>query len=171
MLPALDALMAGDVSAGGRLIGARIPCDLLADPDVLTLGRDRLKADPAYVLWSPRAIILAEAATMIGHIGFHTSPDPEHLRAFATGAVEVGYTVFEPWRRQGFAREALGALMAWASAEHGVLNFIASVSPDNVASLAVVRGFQFQEVGAHLDEADGPETIFLRQVKPHPLAR
>ena len=166
LLPAVDAALSGDVAEASRRLAAAIPDDLFRDPQVLKLARSRLAADGAYGPWSPRAMILRDGTTMIGHIGFHTAPDPEYLRPFARGAVEVGYTVFEGWRRRGYAREALGAIMAWATREHGVRNFVASVSPDNVASLAVIRGFRFAKVGAHIDEEDGPEDIFLRRLAP-----
>lgn len=92
--------------------------------------------------------------------------DPEYLHPFSRGAVEVGYTVFEAYRRQGYAREALAAIMAWATTERGIRNFIASVSPDNRASLGLILGLQFAKVGSHIDELDGPEDIFLRRLEP-----
>jgi [ribosomal protein S5]-alanine N-acetyltransferase len=164
LLPAVDAALSGDVPEASRRLKAAIPDDLVQDPQVLKLARSRLAADSGYGPWAPRAMILRDANRMIGHIGFHTAPDPEYLHPFARAAVEVGYTVFEDWRRRGYAREALAAIMAWATREHGVSNFIASVSPDNLASLAVIRGFQFAKVGAHIDEEDGPEDIFLRRL-------
>jgi RimJ/RimL family protein N-acetyltransferase len=166
LLPAVGAALSGDLEEASRQLGASIPADLLEDPQVLKLARSRLEADSAYPPWSPRAVILADRNAMIGHIGFHTAPDPEYLHPFARGAVEVGYTVFEAYRRQGYAREALEAIMAWASREHGIRNFIASVSPDNLASLAVLRPLFFAKVGAHVDDEDGPEDIFLRSLEP-----
>jgi RimJ/RimL family protein N-acetyltransferase len=157
--------LSGDVPEASRRLGAHIPDDLLRHP-ILTLARDRLAADSGYVAWSPRAMILAEANTVIGHIGFHTSPDPEYLHPFCRDAVEVGYTVFEAYRRQGYAREALAAIMGWATTEFGIRNFVASVSPENLASLGLIRGFQFTKVGSHIDEIDGPEDIFLRRFVP-----
>lgn len=162
LLPAVDVALAGDVEEASRRLAAHIPGDLLRDPQILTLARERLLADSGYEPWSPRAVILADRNTMIGHIGFHTAPDPEYLHSFCRGAVEVGYTVFEAYRRQGYARKALAAIMAWATSERGIRNFIASVSPDNLASLGLIQGFQFAKVGSHIDELDGPEDIFLR---------
>ncbi len=166
LLPVVDAALSGDVQEASRRLAAQIPDDLLRDPQVLTLARDRLLADSAYGPWSPRAAILADGNTMIGHIGFHTCPDPEYLRPFSRGAVEVGYTVFEAYRRRGYAREALVAIMEWATTECGIRNFIASASPDNLASLVVLHGLQFAKVGSHIDEHDGPEDIFLRRIEP-----
>jgi RimJ/RimL family protein N-acetyltransferase len=95
---------------------------------------------------------------MIGHAGFHGPPgvngrkDPE--------ALEVGYTVFPPFRRQGYATEAVTALMDWAQGEKGIRRFIASVSPDNEPSLAMVRKLGFVQTGEQWDEEDGLELVF-----------
>ena len=56
-------------------------------------------------------MILRETHELIGHIGFHTGPNPDYLQDMAPGGIEFGYTVLEPFRRQGFAREAAEALM------------------------------------------------------------
>ena len=47
----------------------------------------------------------------------------------------------------------------WALA-NGVDRFRASVSPDNVASLAIIRGFGFTQVGVQMDDIDGEELVF-----------
>jgi ribosomal-protein-alanine N-acetyltransferase len=167
--PAVDAALSGDVREASRRLGADVPDDLLGE-DVLTLAQNGVLADSAYAPWAPRAVILRETNAMVGHIGFHTRPDPEYLRRFARDAVEVGYTIFAAHRRHGYAREALAALMAWASTEHGIRNFVASISPDNLASLGVVRGFEFVKVEAHIDEREGTEDIFLRHAAPTPSA-
>ncbi len=96
---------------------------------------------------------------MVGYIGFHTSPAPEYLKEISPAGVEFGYTVFPLFRRQGIALEASRGLMGWAS-EHGVSAFVVSVSPQNVASLALTSKMGFRKVGSHVDEEDGPEDIF-----------
>lgn len=114
--------------------------------------------DQGEAQWLVRAIVLREEGRpMVGHIGFHGSPgrnarkDPK--------ALEVGYTVFAPYRRRGYATEAVRALLSWATAE-GVDRFLASVGPDNIPSLALVRRLGFREVGRHWDDEDGEELEF-----------
>ena len=111
-----------------------------------------------------RALILPEAQAMVGHIRFHSRPDPDDLRPLAREAVEFGYNVFQPYRRRGYATEAAGAAMDWARAFFGVRRFVVSVSPDNTASLGVAARLGFSKVGQHIDEIDGVEDIYLRDV-------
>jgi RimJ/RimL family protein N-acetyltransferase len=103
---------------------------------------------------------------MLGHIGFHTRPGEKYLEELAPGGVELGYTVFERERRQGYAREAAEGLMEWAHRLHGVTRFIVSISPANLASLELARRLGFRRIGSHVDEEDGPEDIFERRLGP-----
>ena len=95
---------------------------------------------------------------MIGHAGFHGAPGTNGPGK--PDALEFGYTVFEEFRGRGYATEAARALMAWAQHEHAIRHFIASVSPGNTASLAIVRKLGFVETGTLWDEEDGEELIF-----------
>jgi [ribosomal protein S5]-alanine N-acetyltransferase len=93
---------------------------------------------------------------MIGYVGFHAMPD-------FRGRLEVGYTVFPEFRRQGFALEAVKGLFEWARLEAGVKTFVASVSPKNVPSLALVTKLGFVQVGRQWDDEDGEELVFELQ--------
>jgi ribosomal-protein-alanine N-acetyltransferase len=129
------------------------------DRGFLQLRLGQVTKDPARQDWLPRAIALpGEPRRMIGHIGFHGPPGvngpakPE--------ALEVGYTVFEPFRRRGYATEAVKGILAWARDERGVRHFVASISPGNVPSLALVRRLGFRETGRQWDDEDGEELVF-----------
>jgi RimJ/RimL family protein N-acetyltransferase len=127
------------------------------------LARQRLADlgdDPRYAPWSLRAIGLRTTDQMVGHIGFHTRPGAAYLAPIAPGAVELGYTIYPPFRRRGYAREAIVGLMAWARGQ-GVSRFVVSVAPGNAPSRALVDGLGFVRVGGHVDETDGYEDILL----------
>jgi len=113
--------------------------------------------DPGRAPWLVRAIVLPGSRELIGHIGFHGPPGINARRE--PEALEVGYTVFAEHRRQGYATEAVRALLAWAR-EQGVDHFIASVAPQNEPSLRLVRRLGFREVGRHWDNEDGEELEF-----------
>ncbi len=46
----------------------------------------------------------------------------------------------------------------------GVRKFVASISPDNAASQALIARLGFTQVGQVLDDEDGPEDVYLRDV-------
>ncbi len=74
--------------------------------------------------------------------------------------VEIGYSVAPEFRRQGYARAMLIELLRRATVEPAVTTVRATISPDNLASLATISGFGFVEVGEQWDEEDGLELIF-----------
>lgn len=127
--------------------------------DLLTLRLTQLEAEPALEPWLLRAMALRDGGIMIGHIGFHTAPGAEYLQPFSPGAVELGFTVYPPFRRQGYAREATLALIHWARQTHGVNKFVVSIRPDNKASQALASRIGFVRIGSHLDEVDGLEDV------------
>ena len=157
---AIEALLANRRADAEHELDAAIPEGWPDEHDGRFL-RYRLKQverEPQAEPWLVRAVILREPVrTMIGHAGFHGPPgtngkkDPE--------AVELGYTIFEPHRGHGYATEAAQALMDWAS-ERGIPRFIASVSPTNAPSLAIVNKLGFVQTGEQWDEEDGLELVF-----------
>ena len=156
-VPFMQALVAGDHGRASQEMGASVPDNLRAGlEDFLRYRLAQLAVEPSIRRWLGRAMVLTEpdgARRVIGTIGFHGPPDE-------LGRLEIGYSVQAAFRRQGFAREAVRAMLDWAAAEHGIRRFIASVSPANAASLALIRGFGFRQTGEQMDEIDGLELVF-----------
>jgi len=154
-LPFVEAVLGGERDRAAALIGFPLPDDWPGENDrPLRYRRQQMHEDPSTQPWLLRAIVLREpAGVIVGHINFHGPPD-------ARGAVEVGYTILPEHRRRGYATEAAEALFAWATREHGIRHFIASVSPENAPSLAVVRRLGFRQTGVQWDEEDGEELVF-----------
>jgi RimJ/RimL family protein N-acetyltransferase len=118
-----------------------------------------MREDASTQEWLVRAIVLRRAGRpMVGHAGFHGHPGVNAARL--PDAVELGYTVFEPFRRQGYATEAVRGLIRWAHDERGIRRFLASVAPANAPSLAIVAKLGFAEIGRHWDPEDGDELEF-----------
>jgi RimJ/RimL family protein N-acetyltransferase len=150
----MRALEARDMEAASREAGAIVPEGLADDlADFLRYRLAQLDADPTIRPWLGRLMVLTDEngeRRAIGTIGFHGPPDDR-------GRLEVGYRVEAPYRRRGYAREAVRALFDWAASAHGIHRFVASVSPTNEPSLNLVAGFGFVQTGSHIDEIDGLE--------------
>jgi ribosomal-protein-alanine N-acetyltransferase len=155
----LEAVLAGRVDEAGELIGAEVPADSLDDEErFFRLRLDQMRKEPARRQWLRALVLRDQGRPMIGHAGFHGPPGINGLRK--TDALEMGYTVFEPFRGHGYATEAASALMDWAEREHGIKRFIASVAPGNEPSLAIVRKLGFVRTGEQWDDEDGLEVVF-----------
>jgi RimJ/RimL family protein N-acetyltransferase len=147
--------LSGELDAASRLIGAELPNGWPGTAArTLRLRLRQLAVDPAVQPWLLRAMVLRDPSrVVVGRIGFHAEPDP-------SGAVEIGYAVELAFRRRGFAEEAVRGMLDWALHEHGISLFIASVSPSNAASLALVSKFGFVQIGSQWDDEDGEELVF-----------
>jgi ribosomal-protein-alanine N-acetyltransferase len=157
----LDALLHGRREEASGLLGATLPGAFPNEHDAafLNLRLRQMRQDPLWQECLVRAIVLREdGRPMIGHAGFHGPPGVNGLRA--SGALEIGYTIFEPYRGRGYARESAQALLDWARSELGVTHFVASAAPDNAPSLAIIRRLDFVQTGEAWDEEDGLELVW-----------
>ena len=105
------------------------------DRDAIEVFRSQLLADAALVGWNSYYACWGDA--LVGCGGYFGPP--------AAGAVEIGYAIGRPWRRQGLASELVGRLVVRALAG-GVERVVAHTRPDNAASMAVLAGNGFVEV-------------------------
>ena len=160
----MEALLARDRTAAGEALGAAIHDDWPDEHDAgfLRLRLGQMRANAELQQWAVRALVLADERVLVGHIGFHGPPGINALQR--KDAVEIGYTVFPDYRRRGLAVEAARGVIDWATRTHGIRVFVASVSPTNEASLAVVRRLGFEHVGEHFDEEDGLEHEYLLEL-------
>jgi RimJ/RimL family protein N-acetyltransferase len=170
--PVFEALAGGDL-AGANAVSPVPLSPWLADPVNAGVWKRRLgqvRTDPAEAAWVTGVIVATSAAFSgaaasgaaasgfaVGRAGFHSAPD-------AAGLVEIGYAVDPQFRRQGYAREALRALIERAEREPAVRTVRLSIRPDNAPSLAVAAPFGFRHVGEQWDEEDGREILWERDV-------
>jgi RimJ/RimL family protein N-acetyltransferase len=77
--------------------------------------------------------------------GFKGVPDKD-------GTVEIGYSIIEKYHRNGFAPEAVTALINWAFAHEAVKRIIAHTLPELRPSIRVLEKCGFQFKGAGLEE-------------------
>ena len=155
--PLLDALATSEFATAATMAGFAIPA-LTTGGYLRSFGRrrDDLRAHPGWQPWLLRAVVLRDTRLMIGRIGFHGPPED--------GVLELGYEILERHRRRGFAREAIGAMMAWALREHAIARFRLSIGEHNAPSLALAASLGFVRTGEQMDPEDGRELIFERTI-------
>jgi ribosomal-protein-alanine N-acetyltransferase len=154
----LRLIEAGEIAELESPLGARIPAGW-AEAIPASVRLEQLSADPSEEPWLVRAMVLRAPRRVVGSVGFHAPPD-------GRGRVEIGYDIVATERRKGYAREGIQGLAAWAFATGRVHICAASISPDNLPSLALVRSLGFRQVGQQIDDVDGLELVFER---PLPL--
>ncbi|MEU6987859.1 GNAT family N-acetyltransferase [Streptomyces sp. NPDC046324] len=152
---ALRALADGDLAGGSAEAGVALHEYFVSERSRWIFGyrADQLTKDPSAAPWIARAAVSEPDGTVVGDAGFHGPPDD-------AGVVEVGYTVAPEYRRQGYARAMLRALLARAAADPGVRTVRATIRSDNTASLATIAGFGFSRVGERGNEHDGLDLVF-----------
>jgi ribosomal-protein-alanine N-acetyltransferase len=151
---AIRRLIEGDRPEAERVLGRILPDEFPNGDELegfLPIQLHRMEQSPKRRAWMARLMVSRQDG-VVGHCCFHGPPE-------MIGRAEIGYTVFEPFRGRGFAKEAAGALVRWAF-EQGEKKVFATVSPNNAPSLAVVRALGFQQTGTQQDEVDGLELVF-----------
>jgi ribosomal-protein-alanine N-acetyltransferase len=154
----LRAVASGDLAQVGHQLDAAVGTGW-EDGVPATRRLRQLAADPSEQPWLVRAMVASNPRRLVGAIGFHAPPDDR-------ARVEIGYDVVAAERRQGYARESVHALLDWAWGTGRARTCVASVSPGNEPSLALIRSLGFRHVGDQIDEVDGLEWVFER---PLPL--
>jgi len=157
----LLALLAGDLAEASARTGVRLTDYFVGDGSIWLwrIRVDQIRRDPESAHWLARAAVDEASGLVVGHAGYHGPPDEN-------GMVEVGYSVDPRYRRRGHARAMLAELIRRAESEPRVRVVRASISSDNVASLATIAGFGFLPIGEQWDEEDGRELLFERPAGP-----
>jgi len=152
---ALSALVEGDLAAASAAAGIALSQYLVDENWLWEIRLEDIAGDPASLDWIARAAVAEPEGVVIGHGGFHGPPDDE-------GIVEVAYSVDPAFRRRGYAKAMLRALLERADADPAVTAVRASIRPDNAGSKATIAGFGFRKIGEQWDPIDGLEDVYLR---------
>jgi len=151
---AIIALADGDLARERRLA---VPLTdwMVSDSSVRTWQYRAVQAiqTPVDLPWITGVLWDDEAQVAVGQSGFHAAPDED-------GMVEVGYGVDPAYRRRGYARAALEIAIERSRSEPAVRTLRATISPDNEASLALIRPYPFVHTGEQWDEEDGLELVY-----------
>jgi len=116
------------------------PPDLYG-PSAMRYALEQL-GDPTEQCWSFWYLTTqGNPAELVGICGFKGRPD-------ASGSVEIGYSVLDHFRRQGFATEAVASLVGWAFNHHNVNEVSAETFPYLTQSIRVLEKNGFKLAGA-----------------------
>jgi [ribosomal protein S5]-alanine N-acetyltransferase len=153
-LEVLEMLRDIRVDAASKHQGVEFSDDFLLSVNDVFLTRqiDGIQRSLSTPGWSVRAILRKADSHLIGQCGFHGAPEN-------VGRAEIGYTIFSPYRRKGYATEAAQGLVQWARSQ-GSEKVFAAVSPKNLSSLGVVRKLGFQRSSIQEDAGDGADLVF-----------
>jgi [ribosomal protein S5]-alanine N-acetyltransferase len=133
----------------GSALGATVPAEWppeLYDRAAIEWTLRRLEAQPDAGAWSMYYIVRhagdGAARTLIGVCGYKGPP--------MDGAVEIGYGILPTYQRQGFATEAVAALLALAFGDPAVRRVTAETYPHLAPSIGVLEksGFTFAGPGS-----------------------
>ncbi|MCC5606141.1 GNAT family N-acetyltransferase [Nostoc sp. CHAB 5834] len=95
--------------------------------------------DPSQLGWGVWLMIHIADSTLIGDLGFIGKPDQ-------TGTVKMGYEVLSAYRQQGFAFEAVQALVDFTFTQQELKRIIAHSPDDHVASIRILEKLGMQQI-------------------------
>jgi RimJ/RimL family protein N-acetyltransferase len=152
-LPVMLALRDGETATAERLIGLPVPPEFAAQTDIWNFMVTLLDGRPENATWTMHALVHDDE--IMGNVGFKGAPD-EH------GEIELGYRILTAHRRQGLALAAAGLMVARAQREPAVTRVLATISPDNVASIGVITKAGFTPDGDRMHPRWGRQLRFLK---------
>ena len=156
-LPAEAIIALADGDLAGANAASPVPLSewMVSEDSVRTWQYRAVQAieTPEDLPWITGVLWDEEAQVAVGQSGFHAAPDTD-------GMVEVGYGVDPAYRRSGYARAALEIAIVRAQDDPDVRTLRATISPDNEASLGLIRQYPFVHNGEQWDEEDGLELIY-----------
>ena len=100
---------------------------------------EQLIRDPSLLYWGSWIVVRKSDDMVIGDIGFKAKPDENK-------AVEIGYGFLEDYWNNGYATEAVGALIEWAFNTSKVEKVIAETLQENYGSIRVLEKLHMQKV-------------------------
>jgi len=139
----------------GSLLGASVPDDWPVCPESMEYWREKLAELDNAAGWAGYIFVHEKNAAVIGDGGFKGPPD-------AGGKVETGYAIVPALRRQGYATEAVKALINWAFSHPEIKYVTAETLPQGKESMRVLEKLGMSYEGTGTDPHEG--TVFLWQV-------
>lgn len=157
-LDAILAVLDHDKPRAEAIVGAAFPASWPSD-ELLVSGfpysRDAIRARPEVRLWGDSLVLLKDEPRVIGSVVFHGHP--------TDGIAEVGYSIEDAYRANGYATEATRACVEWALAQPGIEAVQATTFEWHLASLGVIRGVGMKQVAVRDHDTLGSLLVFERR--------
>jgi [ribosomal protein S5]-alanine N-acetyltransferase len=124
-----------------RLLGVSVSDDWYGSDvlDILPMYAQMLIDDPLQLGWGVWLMIHINDSTLIGDLGFLGKPNEQ-------GTVEMGYEVISAYRQQGFAFEAVEALVNFAFTQPELQRIIAHSPDDHTASIRILEKLGMRQI-------------------------
>ncbi|CAI8732344.1 MULTISPECIES: GNAT family N-acetyltransferase [Bacillus] len=100
---------------------------------------NELKKDPTILGWGVWFVVNKQNNRIIGDIGFKGKPSLENT-------VEIGYGLVPSAQKNGYATEAVKAVIEWAFTSNQVNKVIAECLEDNIPSIRVLERLKMNRV-------------------------
>lgn len=141
--------------------------DREADQVFYTAGRlqEYIKNQYGFYQYGLWALVEKESGAIIGKAGVQNG-DPEALAGDelagweGTPCLELGYHVFEPYRKKGYAREACREIQRYAK-ERLDCALYAKIDPSNEASIRVAEACGFRFITKRCSEAMQCHSLYV----------
>jgi len=101
---------------------------------------DTMKKNPGCEEWGCAWKISLKDGTRVGDLCFKGIPDEN-------GSVEIGYGIDEEYQHNGYATEAVGAMVNWCYETDGVYSLCGQTEADNIYSQKVLEKNGFEPDG------------------------
>jgi len=153
---AIDALIAGDRARLRSITGAEFQPPVAPPPymaESLPVVRDRLRESPDESRWWNWLVVRQDSREAVGSVAFGGMPD-------SAGAVLVGYAMYPSREGNGYATEAVRAMVDWAFSQPGVQIVRALAPVWNTPAVHVAEKVGMRPVGSYEDDEVGEVLIY-----------
>jgi ribosomal-protein-alanine N-acetyltransferase len=145
----------------GSILNAKVPPEWPHEnwePHVLDYLMNLIAENPEAIGWCRYLVLRHDngTRTLIGTFG---SGFPAH----DTGEAEVGYGILPDFQRQGYAPEAVDAMLPWLETQRRIHAFTAQTFPHLRGSIRVLEKCGFKPVGKGYEEG---AILFRKQCMP-----
>lgn len=159
---AIEALLRGDAVRLRLLTGAAFSDPPTPPPymgESLPVVRDRLRTNPDETHWWNWLIMKQDDGQPVGSVAFGGGPDAE-------GAVLIGYAMYPDRAGNGYATEAVRAMVDWAFAQPGVRVVRALAPVWNTPAVHVAEKVGMRPVSSAEDDEVGEVLVYEIRLVP-----